>query len=119
MPCCLYRRNCPLVTAELRSYALDMDEAEKRMQLWKKNAAGHIVLADRLRAEDENINNGNAYPFETYYGAQGLPIPHPVQCTKGEHSCAIHAHTHRKTQSLAHNNDLYNLYVHTRCATYE
>ena len=89
MPCCLYRRNCPLVTAELRSYALDMDEAEKRMQLWKKNAAGHIVLADRQRAEDENINNGNAYPFETYYGAQGLPIPHPVQCTKGEHSCAI------------------------------
>jgi hypothetical protein len=28
-------------------------------------------------------------------------------------------HAHRKTQSLAHNNDVYNMYVHTRCATYE
>ena len=109
MPCCLYRRNCPLVTAELRSYALDMDEAEKRMQLWKKNAAGHIVLADRLRAEDENINNGNAYPFETYYGAQGLPIPHPVQCTKGEHTCAILASSVHTCKFTKHDCKTYQL----------
>lgn len=92
MPCCLYRRNDPLVIAELRAYCLDMAEAEKRMEVWVKNAAGQVVPADRQRAEDENIDNGKAYPFKTYYGAQGehgVPIPHPVQCTKGEHSCAI------------------------------
>ena len=89
-----YRRNDPLVIAELHAYCAARDEYEKRMPMWVKNKHNECAFVDSQRSVDQGIDDGSRFPFQTYYRCRGEEIPTPAKCSHGTYSICQTSHEH-------------------------
>jgi len=84
------RRNDADIVQELKDYCVTMELLEKRMPLWTKSREGNIVIADRLRCDDDGIEDGSRFDFKTYYELKDIEPPQICLHGHEEGLCKCH-----------------------------